>query len=256
VNKIPAIRIFNVLAVVATITVNILANALPINGMNTGEISDNFKVFFVPAGYVFSIWGLIYLGLIAFSIFQILPSQWENIQLDKVGIWFIVSSLANIVWIFLWHYELFVLTVPVMLLLLLSLIMIYTKLGNGIQRVPPLEKWLVQVPFSIYLGWVSVATIANITSTLDYVKWDGFGIAPQIWAVIMLAIAVVLAFLIAFNRRDVAYLFVFVWAFVGIANKQANYPTVATAAYIATGAVVLAILVAVLKKPKSLEFVK
>src|SRR5512137_1573723 len=96
-----------VLTVLATIVVNALANILPINGQNTGEISDRFKVYFVPAGYVFSIWGLIYLGLIAMAIYQALPSQRANPRLRSTGWWISLGGLANIAWIFLWHYEKF-----------------------------------------------------------------------------------------------------------------------------------------------------
>ena len=118
-----------ILTILATIVVNALANALPINGQNTGQISDRFQVYFVPAGYVFSIWGLIYLGLIAFAIFQALPSQRENPRLRRVGWWIALGGLANIAWIFLWHYEQFPLTVIAMLVLLGTLILTYLRSG-------------------------------------------------------------------------------------------------------------------------------
>ena len=128
-------QIVTIIGVVATILVNALANALPINGQQTGEVSDQFPVYFVPAGYVFSIWGLIYLGLIAFAIFQALPSQRENSRLRSIGGLFAVASLANIAWIFAWHYERFPLSMLFMLILLGSLIGIYLRLGTGRTRV-------------------------------------------------------------------------------------------------------------------------
>ncbi|MFN2152224.1 MAG: tryptophan-rich sensory protein, partial [Anaerolineales bacterium] len=121
-------QILVVLATLATIVVNGLANALPINGLGTGEISDMFDVFFVPAGYVFSIWGLIYLGLLAYSVYQALPSQRENAALQKIGYLYIWSSVANIVWLFFWHYLLFPLTLLAMLVILGLLIAIYLRL--------------------------------------------------------------------------------------------------------------------------------
>ena len=124
-------QIITVIAVVATIVVNALANILPFNGQETGAISDRFAIYFVPAGYVFSIWGLIYLGLIAYAIFQALPAQRENPRLRSIGGLFLLSSVANIAWIFLWHYEVFAATLPVMLVLLGSLIAIYLRLGTG-----------------------------------------------------------------------------------------------------------------------------
>jgi hypothetical protein len=224
-----------VLAVVVTITINALADILPINGLGTGQISDNFKVFFVPAGYVFSIWGIIYLGLIAYAVFQALPSQRENPRMRSTAWLFILSSLANCAWIFLWHYQLFALTLLAMTTLFVSLILVYLLLGIGSgQKVAAVEKWMVRVPFSIYLGWVTVATIANVTSVLDYVKWNGWGIAPQVWAVIMLGVAVVVAALMAFSKRDVAFLAVLVWAFAGIAVKFQTTVLVYTAALLAT----------------------
>src|SRR4030065_2376230 len=119
------------LTILATIVVNVLANALPINGQNTGAISDRFQVYFVPAGYVFAIWGVIYIGLIAFAIFQALPGQRENPRLRATGWWIALGGLANSAWIFLWHYQLFPLTVIAMLVLLAALIITYLRLGIG-----------------------------------------------------------------------------------------------------------------------------
>jgi benzodiazapine receptor len=161
-------QIFVVLTILVTIVINGLANALPINGLNTGQISDRFQVYFVPAGYVFSIWGLIYLGLIAFAIFQALPSQRENPRLRATGWWISLSGLANSAWILLWHYEQFPLTVIVMLVLLATLIVTYLRLGIGRTAVPTAETWAARLPFSVYLGWITVATIANITALLNY----------------------------------------------------------------------------------------
>ena len=168
-----------VLTILITLFVNGLANALPLNGMNTGQISDQFKVYFVPAGYVFSIWGLIYLGLIAFAIFQALGSQRENPRLRATGWWISLGGVANSAWIFFWHYQLFPLTLVAMLVLLSTLIITYLRLGVARSQVTPAEKWTTHLTFSIYLGWITVATVANVTDVLDYLKWDRFGIAPE-----------------------------------------------------------------------------
>jgi len=232
-----------VMAVIATLVVNGLANALPLNGLTTGEISDRFQVYFVPAGYVFSIWGLIYVGLILYAIYQALPAQRENPRLRATGYLFALSCLANIAWLFLWHYELFLLTLVAMIALLLLLIAIYLRLGIGQVTVSTGERWLVQLPFSIYLGWISVATIANVTSVLDYLNWSGWGLSPEIWTVIMLLVGVGLAFGMAFSRGDLAYGLVIIWAYAGIAVKHSGTPFVATAAWIAVGLVVLAVVI-------------
>ncbi|MCJ7718052.1 MAG: hypothetical protein MUO54_16235, partial [Anaerolineales bacterium] len=150
-------QMITVLATIVTITVNVLANILPINGLNTGEISDRFKIYFVPAGYVFSIWGLIYLGLIVYTVFQALPSQADNQHIKKIAPFYWVGSLANSIWIFLWHYEIFSLTLAAMLTILITLLIINRILAKS----EGLIKWLAKLPFSIYLGWISVAIIAN-----------------------------------------------------------------------------------------------
>lgn len=224
----------NALSVVLALTVNILASALPLNGQNTGEISDRFDVYFVPAGYVFAIWLVIYIGWIAFAIYQFFPAQKENPRLRKLGYWFALSGVLNAAWLFCWHYNFFGLSVLVMLALLGTLIVSYLKLDVGRAKIGSGEKWAVDIPFSVYLGWVSVATVANITSWLYSIDWNGFGIPPQVWAVIMLAVASVIGALMAFRRQDAGYLSVFVWAFAGIALKQVETPLVANSAWVAT----------------------
>jgi hypothetical protein len=238
-----------IVSIIATIIVNSLANALPINGLNTGEISDRFRVYFVPAGYVFSIWGLIYLGLIAFAIFQALPSQRDNPRLRATGWWVVIGGLANIAWILLWHYEIFPLTILVMLVLLASLIIVYLRLGIGRSKVSKSETWLVRVPFSIYLGWITVATVANATSLLDYLEWTAFGIAAETWMIIILATVLVISALVSFTRRDVAYTLVILWALAGIGVKHAAQPAVATPTWITFGMVALALVLAYVLKP-------
>ncbi|HSK87371.1 MAG TPA: tryptophan-rich sensory protein [Anaerolineales bacterium] len=223
----------NLLTAGLALTINILAVTLPLNGQDTGEISDRFQVYFVPAGYVFSIWSVIYLGWIAFIIFQFLSSQKESPRLRRLGYLFALSNLANAAWLFCWHYNLFGLSVLVMLTLLGLLIASYLRLNVNRSSVTRLEYWSVDVMFSVYLGWITVATVANITSWLYFVGWDGFGIAAQTWAVIMLAVASLLGLAMAWTRRDAGYLAVLVWAFAGIAIKQTSAPTVVLSAWIA-----------------------
>ncbi|HEX6271122.1 MAG TPA: hypothetical protein VFZ43_12860 [Anaerolineales bacterium] len=223
----------NLLSVILALTVNILASALPLNGQNTGEISDRFRVYFVPAGYVFSIWGIIYLGWIAFILFQFRTSQKDSPRLRRLGYLFAISNLANAAWLFCWHYNQFGLSVLVMLALLGLLIASYLRLNVNRERVTRLEYWSVDVPFSVYLGWITVATVANITDWLYLVEWNGFGIPAQTWAVIMLGVASLLGLAMALTRRDAAYLSVLVWAFIGIAVKQTSAPLVVLSAWAA-----------------------
>ena len=241
-------QVLVVLAVIAVFAVNIIAVALPLNGLDTGEISDRFDIYFVPAGYVFSIWSLIYLGLIAYAIFQALPGQKENPRLRSTGYLFVFSCLANIIWLFLWHYEVFHFTLVAMLALLLSLISIYLRLGVGRVQVSTGEKWCVQIPFSTYLGWITVATIANATQLLYFLGWNGWGISPEIWAVIMLAAGVIISAVMSLRRADIAYSLVLVWAYIGIALEHASTSIVATSAWIAAGLILVILVIGVYRK--------
>jgi hypothetical protein len=238
-------QILIVLFVVATIVVNAMANALPFNGLTTAEISDRFDIFFVPAGYVFSIWGLIYVGLIAFAIYQALPGQKQNQRLRSIGYPFLIASVANIVWLFLWHYEVFSLTLLAMITLLGSLIVIYLRTGVGRGGVSRAEFWTVRVPFSLYLGWITVATIANATQVLDYANWGGWGISEPAWTVIMLVAAAAIAATVLVTRRDPVFVLVVLWAFAGIALKHQATRTVALSAWALTAVLGLLLLVGI-----------
>lgn len=222
-------RILSVVFTLVTITVNALANILPINGQTTGEISDRFPIRFVPEGYVFSIWGVIYLGLIVFALYQIGPSRRGKQVLDEIAPAYWLASLANSVWIVLWHYEQFVLTILVMAVLLASLIYIYRKVAAT--EGDRLFRLCVQLPFSVYLGWVSVATIANASQVLTFVGWSGWGLSAELWAVVMLVIASGLGAAMLLRERDAAFVLVLVWAFVGIALKQGDSALVANSAW-------------------------
>ena len=234
-------RLLTILFTLATLTVNALANILPFNGQTTAEISNRFPIRFVPAGYVFSIWGLIYLGLLAFAIYQALPAQRERKVLDEIALLYWLSSLANAIWIVLWHYETFAYTIAVVAVLLLSLIAIYRRLRAAAQPGAGF-RWCVQLPFSIYLGWISVATIANASQLLTFLKWDAWGLSAELWAATLLAVATALGLAMLLRERDWAYALVLVWAFTGIAVAQADSALVANAAWVL--AAVLALLAA------------
>jgi hypothetical protein len=241
--KISLYQIITILVTLVTIIVNGLANALPLNGQNTGEISDRFAIYFVPAGYVFSIWGLIYLGLLAFTVYQALPAQRENKLLKKISPAYWIGNIANAAWIFLWHYELFPLTLVAMFALLGTLLYIYQQISQMGFNLDRNQKWFVNYPFSIYLGWISVATIANISQVLFFFDWGGWGIPATAWAVVMLAIATALGFLMLWRESDTAFALVLLWAFIGIAISQTATAPVANSAWFAVALLAPAILV-------------
>lgn len=231
-------RVVMLISLVLMLVVNILANSLPINNQTTGEISDRFPVLFVPAGYVFSIWGLIYLGLIGFTIYSFTSKGLANPEIDHIAWWFVAANLFNTAWILHWHYLLFTMTLVAIFGLLISLMMIYLMLGIGVTKRSLSEKLLVNVPFSIYLGWVTVAVVANVTQVLYSTGWRGAPFSEPAWAVIMLVVASVLGVLMIIKRKEIAYPLVLAWAFIGIWVKQADTPTVAMTALIAAIALV------------------
>ena len=241
-------QVLVLVAALTTIVFNIAANILPLNDLNTGEISDRFEIFFVPAGYVFSIWGLIYLGLLAYAIYQVLPDQRDNPRLRSIGYIFILSCAANIAWLFLWHYEVFEFTLIAMLVLLVTLIAIYLRLDISRSEVSTAEKWAVHIPFSIYLGWITVATIANTTQLLYYLGWNGWGISAATWAVIILAAGVVISVLMTLTRADIAYSLVLVWAYIGIAVKHSSTPLVAISAFIGAGIILVVLIIVMFRR--------
>lgn len=216
----------NLLAYLAVVLVNFLANYLPINGQTSGEISDRLHVLFTPAGYVFSIWGLIYLLVGIWVLSQLPKSRRENEVYTQTFPAFIVSCILNISWLLLWHYEYFILSVSVIIALLATLIVIYTK----IKAVS--HSFLSLAPFSIYLGWLSVATIANISYVLVDIKWEGFGLSDITWTIMMLFVATILAIVFRVKYNDWLYPLVFVWAFIGIGVQNgSNESAVSYTAY-------------------------
>ena len=241
------VRILNLFSLLASITVNVLANALPINNITTGELSDQYPVLFTPAGYVFAIWGLIYVSLLAFGLFQVLPNQRENTHLDKIGPWFVLANIFNGGWIFAWHYELVPLSMALMIGLLISLLAIYHRLNIGRENPGQIIQTFVHFPFSIYLGWISVATIANASVLLYTLDWNGWGLTPEVWTILVLAVGTVLGILMIRLRNEIAYPLVLVWAFAGILFKPQSMPPVSTAAGAAALGLLLFLMITLLR---------
>lgn len=203
---------------ILTIFVNFLANALPINNLTTGELSDSYPNLFVPAGYVFAIWGVIYLFIGIFTFYQYLHRDEEFIS--QVSVFFILSNIANAVWIVLWHYQQVFLSLLVMIVLLLSLIIVYLRLGIGMTILTTNEKLGIHTLFSIYLGWITVATVANVTAFLVDINWEPFLLDETMWTVVVLLVATIIAGTTVIMRNDIIYGLVPIWAFIGIAVKR------------------------------------
>ncbi len=217
------VKIIAAVTYLVMITVNGLANSLPINNRSTGAISDAYPNLFAPAGLTFSIWGLIYLLLAGYTLYQFGLFQSDKgkgrIELfKKVGLYFILSSLANIAWIFSWHYDFIGISVLIMGVILFSLIKIADILNK--EKLSLQEKIFIRTPFSIYFGWITVAAIANITVFLVSLNWNGFGISDQIWTIVVLLAGLLIGTLRMWKDKNVAYGLVLVWAYSGILLKH------------------------------------
>lgn len=231
-------------AIIGTFAINIWSNFAPINGQTIGEISNSrfAAVQIIPANYAFAIWGLIYLGLFGFGIYQLLPTQRQQSKLQPVRPLLILACIAQAIWVFFFLSYQFWLSVVAMLGILLPLIAIYRRLDVGQRPVARTEKWLVQVPFGTYLGWISVATIVNVAIALYSQGWTGWGV-PEAWTVLMMGIAVILGATLTLQHREAAFPLVIVWALIAIAVRQANSGwIVGTAIILAIGLAALVLM--------------
>ena len=214
----------NLIGFLAVVIVNALAVILPINNMTTQQLSDKYPNLFVPAGITFSIWGIIYLLLLVFIIYQFIVafrrSSDERGIFEKISILFFISCIFNVAWILAWHYEIVWLSLIIMVLLLISLISIYVRLGTGKPGIRNSEKIMINIPFSVYLGWITIATIANATAFLVKINWYKFGISDQLWTVIVIAVGIIITLATLFSRNDIFYCLVAIWALVGILLKR------------------------------------
>ena len=219
------LAILNAIALIATVVVNALSNILPLNGLGAGQISDLYPNLFVPAGLTFSIWGIIYLLLAGFVIFQfvtVFSKSRSDASIKQIGLLFGVSSLANIGWIFAWHWRYEGVSFLLMLILLTSLLWMYLRLKIGKSKTSAIERYLVRLPISVYLGWITVATIANATALLVDLGWSSFGDEAKIWTVVVMVVAMLIAGAMLLTRRDEGYALVVVWAFFGIYLKRSE----------------------------------
>lgn len=232
------IKIFVIVSYIAMVVINFLANKLPINNRSTGDISDAYPNLFTPAGPAFSIWGLIYLLLGGYVLYQFLKKdQKTEAILKKINLLFIATSIANMAWIFAWHYDYIGLSVLIMATLLILLIKIADILRT--EHFTSLEKVFIWAPFSIYFGWITVASIANITVFLVSIGWNGFGIADFVWTSIILLVGALIGILRMHRDNNIAYGMVLIWAYAWILFKHMSvggfngeYPSIITTATI------------------------
>ena len=246
--RIGFLQILNIIMFVAVVIVNGLADFLPINGQTTGSIADQYPNLFTPAAITFSIWAVIYSLLLLFSIYQgstlfeIAKRKLDKKEkvVDQIGTAFIASCVLNIAWLFAWHYHAILLSVLIMITLLVVLGMIFLRVHDA-ELFNGKSKWFVYVPFSVYFGWITVATIANITAWLVSIGWNAFNIAPWIWMVVMTIAATVLGALVLLRKNNIYFPLVIVWALLGIIIKQNDINNISVTAI--SGILLLLILI-------------
>lgn len=218
----------------AMLAVNFLANALPLGGRDTGVISDAYPNLFTPAGYAFSIWGLIYTLVGIYVVYQFFrPSE----LVSRVNRLFVVNAILNAGWLFAWHYDIIWLSLILMLGLLTTLIKMADIFRHS--TLTSKERWLVRLPFSLYFGWITVATIANVTILLVSLGWNGFGLSESVWTVIVLLVGAAIGSWRTLLDRNIPYALVLIWAYGAILSKHLSasefngaYPAVITTAVI------------------------
>ena len=233
--------LLNDLLCAGMITVNVLANLLPIGGVTTAEVSGAYETLFTPAGYTFAIWGVIYLLLLGFCAYQtylaFTPSHPDKELIIGVGPWFALSCAANIGWIFSWHHRVIPLSMVLMIIILISLVRTYGLLGIGTVVVHPTVRTFLHVPVSIYTGWITIATVANAAVLAVSLGWDGAPATPQFWTAALILIALLLTAAALYRKHDIWYAIVVTWALSGILVRhitfyEASYLSVLIAASI------------------------
>jgi hypothetical protein len=231
------------------IVVNVLAEALPLGGRTTEQVSDSHPNLFSPAGYTFAIWGLIYLlgalhVLYQLGIFRSRRAEADEKLLARIAVPFSISSLANAAWIFFWHYDQIAFSMAMMLVILFSLALILVMLRK--KTLSKREKLLVKLPFSVYFGWITVATIANAATLLVSLGWDRWGLSDGFWTAVMLIAGLLIGAAWILRARDMAYGLVLVWAYTGIMVKHFTSLSGAHPVVIAVTAVCIAAFIALI----------
>lgn len=248
--------ILNAIAFIVVVFINYLSNTGAINGKTIGGVSDSYTTLFTPASYAFSIWGLVYLLLLGFVLYGISVAFFlksEDDFLITIGPWFLISSAANIGWIYCWLYDLTAASLGCMFLILISLLIIVVKNRMELWDAPFKTILFLWWPFVIYSGWISVASIANVSTFLQKINWDGFGVSPTTWTIVMILIAGLINLLVTWKRNMREFAIVGAWALIAIAvaNQDVNQ-TIATTALIVAGVLLVSSAIHAFKNRKTL----
>jgi hypothetical protein len=242
-------QVTTLVAIFSTIAINTISNFFPSDGVDMASLSDILftSVQILPANYAFAIWGLIYLGLISFGIYQVLPSQRHNPSLQRSGYLLVIACISQCAWIYLFLARQFPLSAIAMLGILLPLIIMYQRLRNDVQTISQPERWFIRIPISIYLGWITAAFVVNVSLALYSLNWDGWQVAAPIWTILMIMVATAIASLIIIRYQDYAYTVVIIWTLIAIAIRQVDIPQITVTAVVMAIALVLLCLSSNLK---------
>jgi len=223
-NRLTQLKIINAIAYVVMVTVNVLANTIPINGITAGEVSALYPNLFAPASITFSIWGVIYLllGLFILYSFGVFKGKtgYSDDAVKRIGFAFVISSLANVAWIFAWHYQKIGLSLILMMIIFVSLLISYKRIYS--KELTLKEDIFVGVPFSVYFAWITIALIANVTTYLVSIGWNGFNIAEPIWMILIVIVGLLISVAVIRKYNDIAYGIVIIWAYIGILIKHVS----------------------------------
>lgn len=222
-------QLVTLVAIASTFLINLWSNLFPIGGQNIGELSNSLfdDVLIIPANYAFIIWGLIYVALFIFAAYQRRPAQSQNPRFRQGGYWLVAACVAQNLWVGLFLFRQFVLSVVAMAAILVCLAIYYLALDVGTPHISRQERWRAQLPISIYMGWISVATIVNVAIALYSIEWNRWGLSPMGWTIIMMGVAALIGIWLLLERSDTAFVLVLVWAFVAIALEQLGNPLIA-----------------------------
>ena len=238
---------------------NYLANTLPIGGVTTGEVSDLLDNLFTPAGFTFSIWGIIYLSLFIFLISLIIVNESKKLFISKVLVLFNINCILNISWLFAWHYLIFPLSLIIMLCLLYSLILISKVIKTYHKELNSTYLYnITSFSFNLYFGWITVATVANFTGLLVSLEWDGFGISHELWTSFIIVVASTIASITFIKNNAIWYLLPIIWAFSGIyyrhtVNLDNEYPLVINTLLLGITILIILIIYSIFSKKENLN---
>jgi hypothetical protein len=227
-------QVLNAAMLALVLWANAMAGAGTISGESIGLIANRHASYFLPADYVFGIWGLIYLSLIVFVVYQALPARRASPTMDRIGWAWMVSGLLNVAWVVAFSFSRFGAALLIMVGLLASLVWIHERIGVDRVDLGRGDRLFIAYPFTLYLAWICVALIANTAQLLTYLEWDGLGISGPMWSAIMMAVTATLAAFVVFLRGSWIFPFVMWWAFIGIANRFGDILLIVSTAYAAT----------------------